>query len=75
MRHFGTEPGTPKPAVFALDAAMSVRKSALFDLDANRVSDLSGDYPTSAIRAVLLLQGERVRPTDLDPTINAGRLS
>jgi hypothetical protein len=30
-RHFGTEPGTPKPAVFALEAATSVRRSALFD--------------------------------------------
>ena len=30
-RHFGTELGTPKPAVFALDAATSVLRSALFD--------------------------------------------
>jgi Arm DNA-binding domain len=30
-RHFGTELGTPKPAVFALDAATSVRRSTLFD--------------------------------------------
>ena len=29
--HFGTELGTPKPAVFALDAATSVRRSSLFD--------------------------------------------
>jgi hypothetical protein len=29
-RHFGTELGTPKPAVFALSAATSVRRSALF---------------------------------------------
>src|SRR5262249_7683388 len=30
-RHFGTKLGTPKPAVFTLDAATSVRRSALFD--------------------------------------------
>src|ERR1700736_5561890 len=30
-RHFGTELGTPKPAVFALEAATSVRSSSLFD--------------------------------------------
>jgi hypothetical protein len=30
-RHFGTELGTSKPAVFALEAATSVRRSALFD--------------------------------------------
>jgi hypothetical protein len=30
-RHFGTELGTPKPAVFALEAATSVRRSMLFD--------------------------------------------
>jgi predicted flavoprotein YhiN len=30
-RHFGTELGTPKPAVFALEAATSVLRSALFD--------------------------------------------
>src|SRR6185312_13510642 len=30
-RHFGTKLGTPKPAVFALSAATSVRRSALFD--------------------------------------------
>ena len=29
--HFGTELGTPKPAVFALSAATSVRRSTLFD--------------------------------------------
>jgi len=35
-RHFGTELGTPKPAVFALEAATSVRNSTLFDpMDAN----------------------------------------
>jgi hypothetical protein len=31
VRHFGTELGTPKPAVFALEAATSVRSSSLFD--------------------------------------------
>src|SRR5258707_3410455 len=31
VRHFGTELGTPKPAVFALSAATSVRRSTLFD--------------------------------------------
>jgi hypothetical protein len=31
VRHFGTELGMPKPAVFALEAATSVRRSALFD--------------------------------------------
>jgi len=31
VRHFGTKLGTPKPAVFPLDAATSVRKSTLFD--------------------------------------------
>ena len=31
MRHFGTELGTPKPVVFAPEAAASVRKSTLFD--------------------------------------------
>jgi hypothetical protein len=31
VRHFGIELGTPKPAVFALEAATSVRRSALFD--------------------------------------------
>jgi hypothetical protein len=31
-RHFGTELGTPKPAVFALETATSVRSSALFEL-------------------------------------------
>src|SRR5437667_2081580 len=30
-RHFGTELGTPKPAVFAPEAATSVRSSSLFD--------------------------------------------
>jgi hypothetical protein len=30
-RHFGTELGTPKPAVFALEAATSVRNSTLLD--------------------------------------------
>src|SRR5712664_2727675 len=30
-RHFGTELGTPKAAVFALEAATSVRSSSLFD--------------------------------------------
>jgi hypothetical protein len=30
-RHFGTELGAPKPAIFALEAATSVRKSTLFD--------------------------------------------
>src|SRR5437762_1302218 len=30
-RHFGTELGTPNPAVFALSAATSVRRSTLFD--------------------------------------------
>lgn len=30
-RHFATELGTPKPAVFALEAATSVRRSRLFD--------------------------------------------
>jgi hypothetical protein len=30
-RHFGTELGTPKPAVFALDAATSVRSNSLFE--------------------------------------------
>src|SRR6266849_2659273 len=30
-RHFGTKLGTPKPAVFALSAATSVRRSTLFD--------------------------------------------
>jgi hypothetical protein len=30
-RHFGTELGTPKPAVFTLDTATSVRRSTLFD--------------------------------------------
>src|SRR5262245_50608458 len=30
-RHFGTKLGTLKPAFFALDAATSVRRSALFD--------------------------------------------
>jgi hypothetical protein len=30
-RHFGTELGTPKGAVFALEAATSVRSSSLFD--------------------------------------------
>ena len=30
-RHFGTELGTPKPTVFAPDAATSVRSSPLFD--------------------------------------------
>jgi hypothetical protein len=30
-RHFGTKLGTPKPAVFALEAATSVRSSTLFD--------------------------------------------
>jgi hypothetical protein len=31
VRHFGTELGTPKPAVFALEAATSVRSNSLFD--------------------------------------------
>jgi hypothetical protein len=31
VRHFGTKLGTPKPAVFALAAATSVRSSTLFD--------------------------------------------
>jgi hypothetical protein len=31
VRHFGTELGTPKLAVFALEAATSVRSSSLFD--------------------------------------------
>jgi hypothetical protein len=31
VRHFGTELGTPKLAVFALSAATSVRRSTLFD--------------------------------------------
>jgi hypothetical protein len=30
-RHFGTELGTPKPAVFALEAATSVHRSPLFE--------------------------------------------
>src|SRR3954466_8399776 len=30
-RHFGTKVGTPKPAVFAPNAATSVRSSSLFD--------------------------------------------
>src|SRR5713101_9827588 len=30
-RHFGTKLGTPKPAVFALEAATSVRSSTLFE--------------------------------------------
>ena len=30
-RHFGTELCTPKSAIFTLDAATSVRRSALFD--------------------------------------------
>ena len=30
-RHFGTELGTPKPAVFALEAATSVRSNSLFE--------------------------------------------
>jgi hypothetical protein len=30
-RHFGTKLGTPKPAVFALEAATSVRSNSLFD--------------------------------------------
>jgi hypothetical protein len=30
-RHFGTKLGTPKPAVFALEAATSVRSSSLFE--------------------------------------------
>src|SRR5438874_1327936 len=36
-RRFGTELGTPKPAVFALEPATSVRRSTLFD-PANRRS-------------------------------------
>jgi hypothetical protein len=31
VRHFGTKLGTPKPAVFALEAATSVRSSSLFE--------------------------------------------
>src|SRR5579883_2576216 len=31
VRHFGTKLGTPNPAVFALEAATSVRSSTLFD--------------------------------------------
>jgi hypothetical protein len=31
VRHFGTELGTPKPVVFALSAATSVRSRAPFD--------------------------------------------
>ena len=31
VRHFGTKLGTPKVAVFALEAATSVRRSSLFD--------------------------------------------
>src|SRR5215831_9889581 len=30
-RHFGTKLGTPKPTVFALETATSVRSSTLFD--------------------------------------------
>jgi hypothetical protein len=30
-RHFGRELGTPKPAIFALEAATNVRSSSLFD--------------------------------------------
>jgi hypothetical protein len=30
-RHFGTKLGTPKPAVFALEAATSVRSSSLLE--------------------------------------------
>jgi hypothetical protein len=31
VRHFGTELGTPKPGVFALEAATRVRSNSLFD--------------------------------------------
>jgi hypothetical protein len=37
-RHFGTELGTPKPAVFALEAATSVRSSSLVPTIAKRKS-------------------------------------
>ena len=30
-RHFGTELGTPKPTVFALESVTSERRSTLFD--------------------------------------------